>query len=199
MNLAAAAQAFITVFAAELPDKTMVATIVLVTRYRHPLAVWAGAAAAFTLHVTVAVVAGSLLTLLPDLAVKLATAALFMTGAVLLWRSATSQAAEARSELDTADGQLAPEPTWKAAVGSFGLIAVAEWGDLTQLATAGLAGSTGAPVAVAIGAVLALWSVCGLATIAGRSLIKVLPLEKVQRAASMVFAGLAVLTLVTAL
>ncbi len=52
-----AARAFATVFLAELPDKTMIATVVLVTRYRRPGWVWLGAAAAFTVHVVVAVAA----------------------------------------------------------------------------------------------------------------------------------------------
>ena len=38
------ATAFATVFVAELPDKTMLATIVLSARFRRPLAVWIGAA-----------------------------------------------------------------------------------------------------------------------------------------------------------
>ena len=58
-------RAFATVFPAELPDKTMIATIVLVARYRRPLWVWIGAVAAFTVHVTVAVAAGSAIGLLP--------------------------------------------------------------------------------------------------------------------------------------
>lgn len=37
-------RAFITVFPAELPDKTMIAIVVLVARYRRPLWVWADAA-----------------------------------------------------------------------------------------------------------------------------------------------------------
>ena len=52
-------QAFATVFPAELPDKTMIATIVLVTRYWRPGWVWLGAVGAFTVHVVVAVAAGS--------------------------------------------------------------------------------------------------------------------------------------------
>ena len=42
-----ALRAFAAIFPAELPDKTMVASIVLVARYKHPLGVWLGAAAAF--------------------------------------------------------------------------------------------------------------------------------------------------------
>ena len=40
MSLDAILRAFATVFPAELPDKSMFATIVLVTRYHRPLWVW---------------------------------------------------------------------------------------------------------------------------------------------------------------
>ena len=59
MSIHALLQAFVTVFPAELPDKSMFATIVLVTRYRRPGWVWVGVVAAFTVHVVVAVAAGS--------------------------------------------------------------------------------------------------------------------------------------------
>ncbi|HWJ98921.1 MAG TPA: TMEM165/GDT1 family protein, partial [Acidimicrobiales bacterium] len=84
MSIHALLQAFITVFPAELPDKTMIATIVLTTRYRRPLWVWVGAVSAFAIHVVVAVAAGSALSLLPDVLVQLVVAGLFLTGAVLL-------------------------------------------------------------------------------------------------------------------
>src|SRR5690606_22493188 len=48
----------------ELPDKTFVATLVLTTRYR-PLPVSLGVASAFAVHCAVAVLAGSLVALLP--------------------------------------------------------------------------------------------------------------------------------------
>ena len=53
-------RALVTVFLAELPDKTMFATVVLVARYHRPWSVWLGAGTAFALHVIVAVAAGRL-------------------------------------------------------------------------------------------------------------------------------------------
>jgi putative Ca2+/H+ antiporter (TMEM165/GDT1 family) len=188
-SVGAAAQAFAAVFPAELPDKTMVATVVLVTRHHRPLAVWGGAAAAFTLHVVVAVTAGRLLTLLPDLVVTVATVALFAVGAVILWRQADSNAQA------LATGEVTPPSTARRAfANSFAVIGLAEWGDLTQLATAGVAASTGAPVAAAVGALAALWTVAGIAVVVGRSLVARLPIHTLQRVAAVVFALLAVLT-----
>lgn len=184
-------QAFATVFPAELPDKTMIATIVLVTRYRRPGWVWVGAVLAFTVHVVVAVAAGSAIGLLPDVVVKLVVATLFLVGAVLLFRAARSGAD------DDVDAEVATSATVQATVvGSFGLIVLAEWGDLTQLATASLAAKSGEPLSTGIGALLALAAVAGIAATFGRQLVARVPLHKVNYVGATVFAGLAVWTLV---
>jgi len=194
MSIHALLQAFITVFPAELPDKTMIATIVLTTRYRRPLWVWVGAVSAFAIHVVVAVAAGSALSLLPDVLVQLVVAGLFLTGAVLLFRAARSAAEEDRDE-EAAEALV--QATVKATVlGSFGLILLAEWGDLTQLATASLAASSGAPVATAVGAWLALAAVAAIAATFGRQLVARVPLHKVNYLGAAVFASLAVWTLI---
>ena len=85
MDLAQVATCFAVVFVAELPDKTALASLVLGTRYR-PLFVFAGVAAAFAVHVVLAVGAGSLLLLLPHRAVEAVVAVLFAAGAVLMLR-----------------------------------------------------------------------------------------------------------------
>jgi putative Ca2+/H+ antiporter (TMEM165/GDT1 family) len=191
MSLSDLLRAFATVFPAELPDKTMVATVVLVARFRRPLWVWCGAVAAFTIHVTVAVAAGSAIGLLPDAVVGGVVAAMFATGAVVLFRSARAggEAAE-RAE-------LVAETTPRAAfVGSFALVALAEWGDLTQLATAGLAARSDAPVAVWIGALAALASVAAIAATFGRQVVARVPIHRINYVASAVFAALAVWTLI---
>lgn len=183
-------QAFVTVFPAELPDKTMVASIVLVARYRRPAAVWCGATLAFVVHVTVAVLAGRLLTLLPPTAVQIVVAGLFAFGAVALLR-----AARAGRGQEAADGAFEPGGAVPAVAGSFALVVAAEWGDLTQLATASLAARGGSPLGVGLGALLALSAVAGLAVTVGRQLITRVPLHIVNLFAAAVFAGLAVFTM----
>lgn len=193
MSIRAILQAFATVFPAELPDKTMMATIVLVTRYRRPAWVWLGAVGAFTVHVIVAVAAGSAISLLPDAVVKVVVAVLFAIGAVALFRAARSaQAAE-----DDIDATTPAMATARATViGSFGLIILAEWGDLTQLATASLAAKSGEPLSTGIGALVALACVAGIAATFGRQLVARVPIHRVNYLGSAVFAGLAVWTLV---
>lgn len=191
MSFHAAVQAFITVFPAELPDKSMFATIVLVTRYHRPLWVWLGVVGAFAVHVTVAVVAGSLLSLLPEVLVQSVVLVLFAVGALLLLR-AGRQAASAPPE-----EQVVEHPTIPATVaGSFGVIALAEWGDLTQLATAGLAARSGEPLSTAVGAWLALATVAAIASTFGRQVVQRIPLHKVNYVGAAIFGALAAWTLV---
>lgn len=189
MSLSDSLRAFATVFPAELPDKTMIATIVLVTRYRRPGWVWLGAVGAFTVHVVVAVAAGSAISLLPDAIVKSVVASMFAIGAFLLLRAARS----ADDEVTATDVQVSA--TVRATVvGSFGLIVLAEWGDLTQLATASLAAKSDSPLSTGIGALIALAAVAGIAATFGRQLVARVPIHKVNYIGAAVFAALAIWT-----
>src|SRR5262249_34529900 len=79
--------AFVVTFLAELPDKSMFASLIMATRYR-PAWVWIGASAAFTVHMAIAVSAGQLLTLLPHTIVAAIVSVLFVAGAgYLFWSS----------------------------------------------------------------------------------------------------------------
>src|SRR3954452_4881764 len=82
VDLSVIAAAFILVLPVELPDKTLFATLVLATRFR-PLPVFVGVGTAFGLQSLIAVVAGSLLTLLPEAVVSGVVAVLFLVGAVI--------------------------------------------------------------------------------------------------------------------
>ncbi len=67
---------FALVFVAELPDKTMIATLIMGSRYR-PVLVWLGASLAFFIHAVIAVAVGQLLQLLPHRWIEAVTALLF--------------------------------------------------------------------------------------------------------------------------
>lgn len=183
--------AFAVVFVAELPDKTMVASLVLTTRYRRPLAVWTGVAAAFAVHVAAAVVLGSLLSRLPDRPLAAGVGVLFAVGAVLMWR--------AEDESEHGETQRNATTFGQVALASGLVVLVAELGDLTQLATAGLASKSGDPLGTAIGAWLALAAVAGLAVTAGRWIERTVPLRVVRRVAAVVFAGFAVWSIIGAI
>ncbi|GAA3065689.1 hypothetical protein GCM10020000_56950 [Streptomyces olivoverticillatus] len=78
-----AALVFGVIFLAELPDKTALASLMLGTRYRASY-VFAGVAAAFAVHVALAIAAGSLLTLLPHRLLQALVGLLFLAGAAML-------------------------------------------------------------------------------------------------------------------
>lgn len=164
------------VFLAELPDKTALAGLVLGTRYRASY-VFAGVAAAFALHVALAVAAGSVLTLLPQQLVHALTGVLFLGGAAVLLLKKDEDDEEIRRPEN--------QSFWKVAGAGFMLILVAEFGDLTQIMTANLAARYDDPLSVGLGAVLALWAVAGLGILGGKALMKRIPLQLITRIAAL--------------
>jgi putative Ca2+/H+ antiporter (TMEM165/GDT1 family) len=193
VHLAVIALVFGLIFLAELPDKTALASLVLGTRYR-PVYVWAGAAAAFLVHVTLAVVLGSLLTLLPHRLLEAIVGVLFLVGAVLLLRGRHGEEDE---NLAIAEGK---RPTFfRVASTSFLVILVAEFGDLTQLVTANLAAKYHDPISVGIGAVLGLWAVAALAIAGGRSLLRLVPITVITKVAAGIMAVLALISILSAI
>ena len=181
--------AFVPVFLAELPDKSMVATLVLTGTHRRPLAVWLGVAGAFTIHMSVATLAGGLLHRLPKRGVGVGAVVLFTVGSVVLWRSRGEKVAAA---LDTA----APTRSFmRVLLLAFGTILVAELGDLTQLTVAGLAATQPSPFLVFLGGLSAVCSVAVLAVLVGRRLLTKLPIRLLHTGAAAVFALLALWSL----
>ncbi|MBB3677080.1 TMEM165/GDT1 family protein [Modestobacter versicolor] len=197
MVLSVVLAAFVLILPVELPDKTLFATLVLATRFP-PLPVFVGVGAAFGLQVAIAVTAGSLLSLLPEAVVSAVVAVLFLAGAVLLWREARKGA-----EDDEAAAAKRENTSFvRAAAISFGVLFAAEWGDLSQLATAGLAARYAEPLSVFVGAWAALLVISGLAAFLGRKLADRLPIALLHRIAAglfLVFAVVAVVETVRAL
>jgi putative Ca2+/H+ antiporter (TMEM165/GDT1 family) len=194
MSLAIVATVFAVIFTAELPDKTALASLVLGSRYR-PTWVFAGIAAGFVVQVALAVAAGSLLGLLPHRPLEIIVAALFAIGGVLLLRG--QHGGDGEDDQMEVNGR---EPGfWRVAGMSFMVVLVAEFGDLTQIATATLAARYHDPVSVGIGAVLALWAVGGLAIVGGRSLLKLIPLTWISRIAGTIMLALGAVSLASAL
>ncbi|MGV9726243.1 TMEM165/GDT1 family protein [Streptomyces albogriseolus] len=186
ISLTVTAVVFGVVFLAELPDKTALAGLVLGTRYRASY-VFAGVAAAFAVHVALAVAAGSVLTLLPQQLVHAITGVLFLAGAAMLLLKKDEDEEEIRKPED--------QSFWKVAGAGFMLILVAEFGDLTQIMTANLAARYDDPLSVGLGAVLALWAVAGLGIVGGKALMKRVPLKLIARIAALLMLSLGVWSL----
>lgn len=185
-ELAVIGIAFAVTFLAELPDKSMFASLVLATRYR-PSAVWTGVAAAFAVHMAIAVAAGQLLTLLPHRVVDGVVAGLFVAGAVYLcvtsFRPAHLEGADAARQ----GGR--PLSFLRVAATSFTVIFLAEWGDITQLTAANLAARYN-PVLVFVGATLGLWAVAAIAVSVGAKILNQIPVSWINRVTALILLAL---------
>jgi Ca2+/H+ antiporter, TMEM165/GDT1 family len=194
-SLSEAAATFLAVLPAELPDKTILATLILSSRYR-PAYVFAGAAAGFLVQVVIGVAAGGALSLLPRRPVEGAAAAAFAVGAVFLWRHKEEKNPDADDE-GGQDGMR--DGFWPVFGTSFAVVFLAEFGDLTQFLTVSLAARFHDPVAVGVGATLALWTAAGLAVLVGWRLLKLIPMHWLTRGAAVIMLILAGTSLYAAL
>ena len=175
---------FALIFAAELGDKSQLVCMILATRYR-AWPVFLGAIAAFALLNTLAVIFGALLAHnLPEPLIAGIVALLF---AVFGLHSL-------RIKAEDEDEALAEKNGSHLFFTTFLLITVAEFGDKTQLAVVALS-STVAPLAVWLGATAALASTSALGIIAGRRLLKKIPLVLLHKISGALFLILAAIAL----
>ena len=179
MNLGVIGIVFSVIFISELPDKSMIAALMLSTRYR-PFYVWLGAASAFFIHVCIAVTIGQAFNLLPHHAVEALVALLFFAGAMLLLFGKHGVEEDPKPK-KVAALEHKSHSFWKIFGTSFAIIFFSEWGDITQIATANYTAHYHEPLSVGIGAVLALWSVTTLAILMGSKLLKYVPALLLQR------------------
>jgi putative Ca2+/H+ antiporter (TMEM165/GDT1 family) len=187
---------FAVTFVAELPDKSLFASLVLGTRYR-PAYVWLGVAAAFAVHVALAVGAGGLLTLAPKSVIDFVTAGLFLFGAVWMVRSASEDESEPGPD---AARFGAPSPSFlRVFATSFTVVFVGEWGDVTQITTANFVARYHDPLIIGPAALLALWTVSALAVFGGSKLLERVPVRWVRLVGAIALASLGVYSLVRAI
>ena len=195
MSIAIVATAFLLIFPIELPDKTFIATLVLATRYK-PLMVWIGVASAFLVQTVIAVTLGGVIGQLPRTPVEIFASLMFLVGGLILIRGAGRADVEG-AEIEEEFGAKARAGVhgWRAVGASFLVLFVAEWGDLSQLLTAGLVVKYQDPVSVGVGAFLALATVSALAAVLGRTLLRRIRLATVRRIGGSVCLLLAVASL----
>lgn len=186
MSLTAAGATFLAVLPAEIPDKTILACLILSSRYR-PIVVFGGAAAAFLVQVVIAVAAGGALSLLPHRIVEACAAAAFLAGAVLLWRQKDEK--DEGEEDAGRDGMRSG--VWPVFGTAFAVVFLAEFGDLTQFLTVSLAARFHDPISVGIGATLALWVAAAVAVTLGWRVLKLIPMHWLTRGAAVVMVVLA--------
>lgn len=175
---------FGTVFLAELPDKTSLATMALGTRYQ-ALPVWVGGSLALLAQTVIALVAGRLLGLMPVSILKWIEVILFWAFALWMLKRGSEEEPEVGN---TAKGSVMAR--------AFLLVFVAEFGDLTQVATALWASRLPHQIIlVGAAAALALVLANGISTYAGRQLTRWIASTWIARGASALFflIGLAIL------
>lgn len=178
------------VFLAELADTSALATLVLGARFP---ARWVmlGVGAGMAVHVVVAVLAGSLVALLPERPLEIILAVSFLVGAVLLLRGDDDDDEPALGDT--------PRTRWSVLATSFGITVLSEFADPTQIVVATLTARYGAPIAVGIGALLALWAVSALAIYGGARLSRLIPVRWVVRVSAAILVVLSVLTAIDAI
>lgn len=192
MNIGTFAGIFALMFLLELPDKTMIATVVMSTKAR-PTSIVLGASAGFVVQMAIAVLAGGLLTLLPVNIKNLVVGLLFLGGAAyLLFVSENTVEGEGKRE---AASEVSAS-RWREISTAFTVIFIAEFGDLTQIQAANFTAKTHQPLEVFLASSLALITISFVGAYGGQLLQRVVPLKMIRLGGGLVFAGLGAYTLI---
>jgi len=180
--LSSAGATFLLVALAEIGDKSQLVCMTLAARHRGAPVVL-GAVAAFALLNLLAVLFGAAVAAwLPEWLVTLAVAVLFAVFGI----------AALRHETGDDDETVEEKPGHGIFATTFLMIFLAEFGDKTQIAVAGM-GSTADATATWSGATLALATTSLLAVLAGRRWLNRLPLGWIHRVSGGFFLLLATL------
>lgn len=174
---------------AEMGDKSQLVCMTLATRHR-ARPVLAGAAAAFVLLNTLAVLFGATLAQwIPERVLAGVVALLFGVYGVLALRN---------SQGTDGDGEIAEGRRGGVFATTFLLLVLAEMGDKTQLAVAGMAGTL-PPVPVWVGATLALITTSALGVLVGCKLLRLMPIHRLHQVSGVFFLILSAIAGVRAL
>ena len=193
MSVSAFLGVFALIVVLELPDKSMIATVVMSTRAR-PLAVALGASAGFIVQMGIAVGAGGLLTLLPHRVKDVVVGLAFLGGAayLLLVKEKAEEESGARR------GEAERRASWtRETLTAFTVIFLGEFGDLTQIQAANFEAKLHQPVEVFLACSAALVAVAFLGSYVGQSLQRVIPLARIRLGGGLIFLALGVYTFVS--
>ncbi|ADC62453.1 TMEM165/GDT1 family protein [Allochromatium vinosum] len=175
-SLTATATTFGLIFLAEIGDKSQLVCMALAARHRHR-PVLLGALAAFVVLNGLAVVFGAgLAHWVPERVLAAVVAVLFAVFGLLSLRAEEQDETE---EPKTFSGH-------GLFVTTFLMIFLAEMGDKTQLAVAGMTGTLPA-IPVWIGATLALGATSALGVFVGRRLLRHIPLHRLHQISGLLF------------
>ncbi len=182
--LTAAASAFGVIFLAEIGDKSQLVCMTLAARHHHS-PVMLGSIAAFIVLNTLAVVFGVGLALwVPEKVVAGAVAILFGVFGI---KSLLAKEEDGDEEVQELSGH-------SIFITTFLMLFLAEMGDKTQLAVAGMA-STMPVLPVWVGSTLALATTSALGILVGRKLLSRIPLHRLHQISGVFFLILAAFAL----
>lgn len=175
-TISAVLASFALIGLAELGDKSQIVCMVLASRHS-PWPVLLGATTAFvTLNALAVVFGAGIAAWVPEQAIAITVALLFGAFGI--------NALTARDEDEPAE--VEERPSRSVFLTTLSLVFVAELGDKTQLAVAGLASSL-APLAVWVGATAALVIVSAMGVWLGRTVLQRLPVRWLHKASGVVF------------
>ena len=171
------------IFLAEIGDKSQLVCMTLAARYRHA-PVMLGAVAAFLILNTLAVVFGAgLAQWIPDKIISVVVAIMFAFFGI---KSLLTKEEELGQ-----DGEAVGKFSHSIFVSTFMMLFFAEMGDKTQIAVAGLS-VTFDPVAVWVGASIALITTSALGIWLGVTLLRKIPLHRLHQFSGVFFLGVAI-------
>lgn len=183
--LAVATTSFTLIAAAEIGDKSQLVCMTLASRYQ-PWPIFLGAISAFAFLNTLAVIFGvAIANWLPSYLVAAIVALLFAAFGIH----------SLRAKFEDDPGDIKEKSHHSVFLSTFLLITVAEFGDKTQLAVVALS-STAAPIAVWLGATLALSFTSALGILAGRTVLQRVPLALLHKISGLIFLILSLISLV---
>jgi putative Ca2+/H+ antiporter (TMEM165/GDT1 family) len=175
---------FALIFLAEIADKSQLVCMTLAAHYR-ALPVLVGATFAFAFLNLLAVLFGAALAnWLPENMINISVAALFASFGIHVLLAKKKDR----------DQEISEKSDHGIMVTTFLLISMAELGDKTQIAVAGLGGAAG-PVPVWLGATLALSFTSTLGVLAGNKLLQHIPMVLLYRMSGALFLILAAFAL----
>ncbi len=176
---------YLLIFAAEIGDKSQLVCMVLATRHR-AFPVILGAITAFALLNALAVIFGmAIANWLPEIYVSLTVAILFAVFGIHALRI----------KEDGDNENIEEKSSHNVFLATFLLITIAEFGDKTQIAVVALS-STSIPLAVWIGATIALATTSALGVWAGRTILQKIPLKLLHQISGVFFLLLAIMQLI---
>ncbi|HEY4964526.1 MAG TPA: TMEM165/GDT1 family protein [Candidatus Saccharimonadales bacterium] len=177
MDISVIVVVFVVIFISELPDKSLLSSLILSSKYPARY-VWLGAATAFLIHVLIAVSIGKALGLLPHNLLEAIVALVFLGGALILFFGKHGVDDELQKNSKHVDKTF---NVWKLYTAAFGITFLGEWGDITQITTINYEAHYHMPWSVGIGALLALWSVTAIAVTFGAKAVNLVPAKVLQR------------------